>query len=141
QVLVAREAREQAHHLVAGVEDERPRARRLLEEPRLHRFILPDRRRPRRGRAQRPMLRPGPNCPGGTLAGVTPDVAAVALLIGERARLAMLDALVDERDLPASELAHRAGISASTASAHLAKLVEGGLVEVERSGRHRRYRL
>ena len=65
---------------------------------------------------------------------MSPDIAAVAALIGERARVAILDALVDEPDLPAGDLAHRAGISASTASAHLAKLVEGGLVAVERNG-------
>jgi DNA-binding transcriptional ArsR family regulator len=72
---------------------------------------------------------------------VTADVAAVAALIGERARAAMLDALVDDHELPATELARRAGVSASTASAHLAKLVDGGLVDVERNGRQRRYRL
>jgi DNA-binding transcriptional ArsR family regulator len=70
-----------------------------------------------------------------------PDLPALASLIGDRARLAMLDALVDERDLPASELARRAGVSASTASTHLAKLVDGGLLSVERSGRQRRYRV
>jgi DNA-binding transcriptional ArsR family regulator len=70
-----------------------------------------------------------------------PDIAAVAVLIGERARVAMLDALVDERDLPASELARRAGVSPSTASAHLGKLVDAGLIGVEHRGRQRRYRL
>ena len=53
----------------------------------------------------------------------------------------MLDALVDERDLPASELARRVGVSPSTASTHLARLVEARLVTVERHGRQRRYRL
>jgi DNA-binding transcriptional ArsR family regulator len=68
------------------------------------------------------------------------DLPAIATLIGDRTRAAMLDALV-EGDLPASELARRAGVSASTASAHLSKLVEGGIVAVERRGRQRRYRL
>jgi DNA-binding transcriptional ArsR family regulator len=69
------------------------------------------------------------------------DIAALAPLIGERARVEILDALVDDSGLPASELARRAGVSPSTASAHLAKLVDGGLIAVERHGRHRRYRL
>jgi DNA-binding transcriptional ArsR family regulator len=52
----------------------------------------------------------------------------------------MLDALV-EGELPANELARRSGVSPSTASTHLARLVEAGLVAVERHGRQRRYRL
>src|SRR5437763_430090 len=69
------------------------------------------------------------------------DIAVVATLIGNRTRLSMLNALVDERDLPATELARRAHVSTSTASEHLAKLVVGELVAVERRGRQRRYRL
>jgi DNA-binding transcriptional ArsR family regulator len=69
------------------------------------------------------------------------DIPAVAVVIGDRTRAAMLDALVDERDLPAIELARRVGVSPSTASAHLALLVEARLVAVERHGRQRRYRL
>jgi DNA-binding transcriptional ArsR family regulator len=69
------------------------------------------------------------------------DIAAVAVVIGDRTRVAMLDALLDQPDLPASELAGRVGVSASTASAHLIRLVETGLVTVERHGRQRRYRL
>jgi DNA-binding transcriptional ArsR family regulator len=69
------------------------------------------------------------------------DIQAVAILIGDRTRAAMLDALVDEHDLPAAELARRAGVSASTASAHLARLVDGDLLAVEPAGRQRRYRL
>jgi len=42
---------------------------------------------------------------------------------------------------PASELAARAQVSAPTASAHLAKLVDGGLVAAEPRGRHRYFRL
>src|SRR4051794_16347935 len=53
----------------------------------------------------------------------------------------MLDALVDEADLPASELARRVGVSPSTASAHLTRLVEARLAIVERHSRQRRYRL
>src|ERR671930_618003 len=47
----------------------------------------------------------------------------------------------EERAPPASELARHGGVSASTASAHLARLVEARLVAVERHGRQRRYRL
>lgn len=53
----------------------------------------------------------------------------------------MLDALLDQHALPAGELAYRAGISPQTASAHLAKLVEGGLLVVQVQGRHRYYTL
>ena len=53
----------------------------------------------------------------------------------------MLDALIEESELPAMELARRVGVSASTASAHLARLVEARLITVERQGRQRRYRL
>jgi DNA-binding transcriptional ArsR family regulator len=69
------------------------------------------------------------------------DVAAVASLIGDSTRAAFLLALSEAEALPASELAARAGVSAPTASAHLAKLVAGGLVVAEPSGRHRYFRL
>jgi len=69
------------------------------------------------------------------------DISAPAALIGDPTRGTFLMALSDGRALPASELAQRAGVSASTASVQLAKLVEGGLLEVERNGRHRYYRL
>lgn len=68
-------------------------------------------------------------------------IAAVAELIGERARAAMLIALADGRALPAGELARAAGISAQSASGHLAKLVVGGLLAVWSEGRHRYYKL
>jgi DNA-binding transcriptional ArsR family regulator len=68
------------------------------------------------------------------------DLSAVALVIGDRRRVAMLDALLDEHDLPSCELARRVGVSPSTASTHLGRLVEARLVAVERRGRQRRYR-
>ena len=70
-----------------------------------------------------------------------PDVASVAALIGDPSRAAMLAALVDGRALPAGELAAAAGLSPSGASAQLARLTEGGLLAMEREGRHRYYRL
>jgi DNA-binding transcriptional ArsR family regulator len=69
------------------------------------------------------------------------DVAAAAELIGHPARAAMLGALMDDRGLPATELAAAAGVTAPTASSHLARLLDGGLLTVERHGRHRYYRL
>jgi DNA-binding transcriptional ArsR family regulator len=70
-----------------------------------------------------------------------PDVASVAALIGDPSRAAMLGALVEGRALPAGELAAAAGLSLSGASAQLARLTEGGLLTMEREGRHRYYRL
>lgn len=69
------------------------------------------------------------------------NMAAVAALVGDPARAAMLDALMDGRALSAGELAHAGRIGAPTASAHLAKLVEGRLLSVLKQGRHRYYRL
>jgi len=69
------------------------------------------------------------------------DIAPVAALMGERARAAVLMALIDGRALAASTLAAEAGVAASTLSAHLARLVDGGLVSVEASGRNRYFRI
>lgn len=69
------------------------------------------------------------------------DIAAVAALMGEPARAAVLVALADGRALAASTLAAEAGVAASTVSGHLARLVDGGLVAVEPSGRNRYFRL
>ncbi|MGV9677319.1 ArsR/SmtB family transcription factor [Nocardia sp. NPDC003482] len=69
------------------------------------------------------------------------DIAAVGALLADATRARVLAALADGRSLPASVLAAESGVAASTASEHLARLVEGGLLIVERSGRHRYYRL
>jgi DNA-binding transcriptional ArsR family regulator len=69
------------------------------------------------------------------------DLARVGALIGEPARARVLMALADGRELPASVLAAEAGVAASTASAHLSRLLDGGLVTVEARGRHRYFRL
>jgi DNA-binding transcriptional ArsR family regulator len=68
-------------------------------------------------------------------------IASVAELIGEPARAAMLVALLEGKALPAGELAAAAGVSAQSASAHLSKLVDGGLLFVQNEGRHRYYRI
>jgi len=69
------------------------------------------------------------------------DIAHVAGLIGEAARSTMLIALLDGRARTAGELARTANISPQTASSHLSKLLEGGLITVETQGRHRYFRL
>lgn len=69
------------------------------------------------------------------------DIAPVAALLADPARAAMLQALLPGRPLAAGELAVVAHVSAPTASAHLAKLLEGGLIAVHKQGRHRYYRL
>ncbi|WP_019926264.1 helix-turn-helix transcriptional regulator [Nocardia sp. BMG111209] len=69
------------------------------------------------------------------------DIAAVGTLLADPTRARVLAALADGRALPASVLAAEAGVAASTASEHLSRLVGGGLLVVERSGRHRYYRL
>ncbi|MDT7625924.1 MAG: hypothetical protein QOF99_6825 [Pseudonocardiales bacterium] len=69
------------------------------------------------------------------------DLAAVAVLFGDPARLAMLAALAGGRALPAGELARQAGVRPATATAHLRKLVDGGLVRVRVQGRHRYHEL
>jgi DNA-binding transcriptional ArsR family regulator len=70
-----------------------------------------------------------------------PNVAEIGALIGDPARAAMLFALLDGRQLPASELAFRAGASPQSASAHLGKLVAGGLLVATAVGRQRLFRL
>jgi DNA-binding transcriptional ArsR family regulator len=69
------------------------------------------------------------------------NIASPAALIGDPSRAAMLQALMDGRAHPAGALAWAARLTAQAASNHLAKLVDGGLVSVEREGRHRYYRL
>lgn len=67
--------------------------------------------------------------------------AEVATLAGDPARAGMLHALMDGRALTATELARVAGITPQTASGHLSRLTIGGLVTVEKQGRHRYHRL
>jgi DNA-binding transcriptional ArsR family regulator len=70
-----------------------------------------------------------------------PVIASVAALMGDPARANMLTALLDGRALTVSELAHAAGVSLPTASEHLAKLDQAGLLTAEKQGRHRYFRL
>src|SRR6185437_12733467 len=69
------------------------------------------------------------------------DIAAVAALVGDPARANILSELLGGRALAAGELARAAGVAPSTASEHLAKLTEAGLLERVPQGRARYYRL
>ena len=70
-----------------------------------------------------------------------PDIARIAALIGDPARANILTALMSGKALTATELATEAGVTAQTASAHLARLEAGGLVTQARQGRHKYPRL
>jgi DNA-binding transcriptional ArsR family regulator len=67
------------------------------------------------------------------------DFAAVARLLANPARSAVVDALQAGRPLAAGELARLAKVAPSTISEHLAVLVDGGLLGVVTAGRHRYY--
>ena len=69
------------------------------------------------------------------------QLAELGALLAEPARAAMLLALLDGSARPAGELARVAGVGAATASAHLKRLRDGGLLVVHEQGRHRYYRL
>jgi DNA-binding transcriptional ArsR family regulator len=69
------------------------------------------------------------------------DIAKVGALVADPARARILLALGDGRSLAASVLAAEAGVAASTASSHLQKLVDGGLLTVRSQGRHRYFAL
>jgi DNA-binding transcriptional ArsR family regulator len=70
-----------------------------------------------------------------------PLIAEIAGLVGEPARATMLSALLDGRALTASELAYAARVTPQTASTHLARLTEAGLLAPVRDGRYRYFRL
>jgi DNA-binding transcriptional ArsR family regulator len=70
-----------------------------------------------------------------------PDIAQIGGLIGDPARANMLTALMSGKALTAAELAHEAGVTPQTASTHLARLVEGGMICQRKQGRHRYYTL
>ncbi len=70
-----------------------------------------------------------------------PDIARIAALIGDPARANMLTALMSGKALTASELASEAGVALPTASSHLAKLDQGGLLRPRKQGRHKYFTL
>ncbi|TBW51287.1 transcriptional regulator [Marinobacter halodurans] len=70
-----------------------------------------------------------------------PNIVRLAALIGDNARAAALSTLMAGRALTATELADAAGVTRQTMSSHLAKLLECGLLQVGRQGKHRYFRL
>jgi DNA-binding transcriptional ArsR family regulator len=69
------------------------------------------------------------------------NIPHIANLLADPARATMLWTLIDGTMRPAGELAFAANVSPQSASAHLAKLVEGGLLQSEAQGRHRYFRI
>ncbi|HUW54775.1 MAG TPA: helix-turn-helix transcriptional regulator [Rhodanobacter sp.] len=69
------------------------------------------------------------------------QLAELGALLAEPARAAILLALMDGTMRPAGELARIAGVSAATASAHLKRLLDGGLLGLHEQGRYRYFRL
>lgn len=70
-----------------------------------------------------------------------PDIARIAALIGDPARANMLTALMSGKALTVSELAGEAGVTIQTASSHLSRLHEGGLLRPRKQGRHKYFSL
>lgn len=70
-----------------------------------------------------------------------PNIAHTASLIGDPARANMLTALMSGKALTVSELAAEAGVTIQTASSHLSKLDEGGLLRARKQGRHKYFSL
>jgi len=70
-----------------------------------------------------------------------PRLARVAAMIADPARSRMLAYLLSGEYASAGELARAAEVSPSTASEHLGKLEDSGLVACEPRGRHRYFRL
>ncbi|WP_233863842.1 ArsR/SmtB family transcription factor [Paraburkholderia adhaesiva] len=70
-----------------------------------------------------------------------PGLSRIGALLADPGRAAMLWALMDGTARPAGELTLIAGLSPSAASAHLARLTDGGLLALEVRGRHRYYRI
>jgi DNA-binding transcriptional ArsR family regulator len=68
-------------------------------------------------------------------------LASIAATIAEPARAAMLSYLLDGHRASAGELASAASVAPSTASAHLGRLCDAGLLALEVRGRHRYFRL
>jgi DNA-binding transcriptional ArsR family regulator len=70
-----------------------------------------------------------------------PTIANVAALIGDPARANILTALMAGKALTVSELAQEAGVTLQTTSAHLSKLLGGGMVAARKQGRHKYFEL
>jgi DNA-binding transcriptional ArsR family regulator len=73
--------------------------------------------------------------------GTIPNLEELGRLVGDASRAGMLGALMDGRAWTGRELAACAHVTPSTASAHLGRLVNGGLLTVISQGRNRYYRI
>lgn len=71
----------------------------------------------------------------------SPNIAKIGALLGDNARAKMLSALMHGKALTATELANEAGVTAQTATSHLAKLEAGGLLTLQKQGRHKYFAL
>ncbi len=69
------------------------------------------------------------------------QIAVVGAMLADNTRAEILTALMDGRAHTGGELARTAGVSASTASEHLSKLLDAEMVAVAAQGRHRYFRL
>ncbi|MCF6221423.1 MAG: winged helix-turn-helix domain-containing protein [Robiginitomaculum sp.] len=70
-----------------------------------------------------------------------PDISRIAALVGDPSRANILTALMDGRALTATELSLSANITKQTTSMHLSKLMDGQLLEQDKQGRHKYFRL
>ncbi|MDO7905554.1 winged helix-turn-helix domain-containing protein [Paenibacillus sp. JX-17] len=66
-----------------------------------------------------------------------PNASVIASFVSEPSRAAMLTLLMDGRYHTAGELACAAGVKAQTASYHLSMMVDGGVLDTKKQGRHR----
>ena len=71
----------------------------------------------------------------------SPSVVGIAALIGDQARATMLTTLMGGEALTATELATQANVTKQTASSHLSKMLDAGLICVQSQGRHRYFQL
>ena len=69
------------------------------------------------------------------------DISKVDLLLRSDSRVHILAYLLDGKAYPASELAHVAKIKPKTATYHLSKMKEEGILSIEKHGKHSYYRL
>ena len=69
------------------------------------------------------------------------DFSEIATLFGDKSRAIMLWNLLDGRAYTATELAACANVSSQSASNHLSKFLQKGILSVEKQGRHRYYKL
>lgn len=76
-----------------------------------------------------------------TMSAPEPRFAKIASMIGDPTRARMLGALMGGDFLAAGELASACGVTAQTASSHIAKLLDAGLLVTRAQGRHRYFRL